>query len=197
MKIAVVGSHSFFSEENLPGIGFEKFATIADCLKSSFDAIFIFTDKQNLAQLPDTAALFVEDTLIEIESSRVNCLKICGWPGFLQKPIWEVIGNPTPMHHAALQTLGKTCIEVPNQVGFVSPRVIAMIINEAFFALDDKVANTVDIDIAMKLGTNYPLGPFEWADQIGHKEVIQLLQKLEVEHTKYAPAKSLLAKFNT
>jgi 3-hydroxybutyryl-CoA dehydrogenase len=196
MKIAVVGSHSFFSEENLPGIGFEKFETIADCLRSSFDAIFVFTDKQNLAQLPETAAIFVDDTLLEMESAKPNCLKTCGWSGFLQKPIWEVIGKPTPMHHTALQKLGKSCIEVPSQVGFVSLRVIAMIINEAFFAIDDNVASPADIDTAMKLGTNYPLGPFEWAEQIGHKNIVELLQKMELEHAKYAPAKSLLAKLN-
>jgi 3-hydroxybutyryl-CoA dehydrogenase len=196
MKIAVVGSHSFFSEENLPGIGFVEFATIADCLKSSFDAIFVFTDKQNLGQLPDSTVVFVDDTVLEIETTKAYYLKICGWSGFLQKPIWEVIGKPTPMHHAALQALGKTCLEVPNQVGFVSPRVIAMIINEAFFAIDDNVASPADIDTAMKLGTNYPLGPFEWAKQIGHKKIIELLQKIEMEHAKYAPAKSLLAKLN-
>jgi 3-hydroxybutyryl-CoA dehydrogenase len=196
MKIAVVGSHSFFSEENLPGIGFEKFDTIADCLESSFDAIFVFTDKQNLGHLPDTTAVFVDDTLLEIESSKANCLKICGWPAFLQKPIWEVIGKPTPKHNIALQTLGKTCIEVPNQVGFVSPRVIAMIINEAFFAIDDNVASPADIDTAMKLGTNYPLGPFEWAEQIGHHKIVELLQKMEIEQAKYAPAKSLMAKLH-
>jgi 3-hydroxybutyryl-CoA dehydrogenase len=47
--------------------------------------------------------------------------------------------------------------------GFVFPRTIVQIINEAYFALEEKVASTEDIDRAMKFGVNYPKGPFEWA----------------------------------
>ena len=47
--------------------------------------------------------------------------------------------------------------------GFIFPRTIVQIINEAFFALEDKVASKEDINRAMKFGVNYPKGPFEWA----------------------------------
>src|ERR1700710_2457559 len=46
-------------------------------------------------------------------------------------------------------------------------RVVAMIINEAYYALDAGVSSKESIDLAMKLGTGYPYGPFEWADRIG------------------------------
>lgn len=48
--------------------------------------------------------------------------------------------------------------------GFIFPRTIVQIINEAYFALDDKVASKEDINRAMKFGVNYPKGPFEWAE---------------------------------
>lgn len=48
--------------------------------------------------------------------------------------------------------------------GFIFPRTIVQIINEAFFALEEKVASKEDINRAMKFGVNYPKGPFEWAE---------------------------------
>jgi 3-hydroxybutyryl-CoA dehydrogenase len=67
---------------------------------------------------------------------------------------------------------------VENRVGMLTPRVICMIINEAFYTLQEGTASKKDIDISMKLGTNYPFGPFEWAEKIGIKNVYQLLQAM-------------------
>jgi 3-hydroxybutyryl-CoA dehydrogenase len=47
--------------------------------------------------------------------------------------------------------------------GFIVPRTIATIVNEAYFALEERIATKTDIDRAMKFGVNYPKGPFEWA----------------------------------
>jgi 3-hydroxybutyryl-CoA dehydrogenase len=47
--------------------------------------------------------------------------------------------------------------------GFIFPRTIVQIINEAYFALEEGVATQGDIDRAMKFGVNYPKGPFQWA----------------------------------
>jgi 3-hydroxybutyryl-CoA dehydrogenase len=47
--------------------------------------------------------------------------------------------------------------------GFIFPRTIVQIINEAHYALEEKVASRKDIDRAMKFGVNYPKGPFEWS----------------------------------
>jgi 3-hydroxybutyryl-CoA dehydrogenase len=60
----------------------------------------------------------------------------------------------------------------------VTPRIIAMIINEAYFTLQERTATRSDIDVSMKLGTNYPFGPFEWATKIGLKNVYNLLNAL-------------------
>jgi 3-hydroxybutyryl-CoA dehydrogenase len=63
-----------------------------------------------------------------------------------------------------------------------------MIINEAFYALSDNVSSKQEIDVAMQLGTNYPFGPFEWADQIGVNNVLKLLDKLTETDRRYTPA---------
>jgi 3-hydroxybutyryl-CoA dehydrogenase len=66
--------------------------------------------------------------------------------------------------------------------------VIASIINEAFFALQENVSTREDIDTAMKLGTNYPYGPFEWAERIGLMRIYGLLDALCRQHGRYLPA---------
>jgi 3-hydroxybutyryl-CoA dehydrogenase len=70
----------------------------------------------------------------------------------------------------------------------LSARVIAMIINEAYFALGEGVSSKQEIDIAMKLGTNYPYGPFEWSERIGLKNIYKLLQKLNSTSSRYTIA---------
>lgn len=67
---------------------------------------------------------------------------------------------------------------VDDRVGLVTPRVICMIINEAYFTIQEKTATREDIDVAMKLGTNYPFGPFEWCERIGIKNVYELLHAM-------------------
>lgn len=57
--------------------------------------------------------------------------------------------------------------------GFIFPRTIVQIINEAFFALEEGVAAKEDINRAMKFGVNYPKGPFEWAE--GKEYIVKAL----------------------
>jgi 3-hydroxybutyryl-CoA dehydrogenase len=61
--------------------------------------------------------------------------------------------------------------------GFIFPRTIVQIINEAYFALEEGVASREDIDRAMKFGVNYPKGPFEWAKN-REKVVVTLINEL-------------------
>ena len=67
-----------------------------------------------------------------------------------------------------------------------------MIINEAWFAYADGVSTQQDIDLAMKLGTNYPYGPFEWGNKIGLNNIINLLLSMSEENSRYAPAPLLI-----
>ena len=71
-----------------------------------------------------------------------------------------------------------------------------MIINEAYFSIEENVNSENEIETAMKLGTNYPKGPFEWAAEIGHSNISELLIKLSQADLKYKPAPALLKKSN-
>jgi 3-hydroxybutyryl-CoA dehydrogenase len=70
----------------------------------------------------------------------------------------------------------------------ITPRIIAMIINEAYFTLEQKVSTKEEIDLAMKLGTGYPLGPFEWSNRIGLTKVYSLLSRLNLMEPRYQPS---------
>jgi 3-hydroxybutyryl-CoA dehydrogenase len=65
-----------------------------------------------------------------------------------------------------------------DQPGMVSARVVCMIVNEAFCTIEDGTATPANIDVAMKLGTNYPHGPVEWGRKIGLRNVCDVLSAL-------------------
>ncbi|HET8860026.1 3-hydroxyacyl-CoA dehydrogenase family protein [Marivirga sp.] len=67
---------------------------------------------------------------------------------------------------------------VEDRVGMVTPRIICMIINEAYYTVQEGTAEREDIDLGMKLGTNYPFGPFEWCEKIGLTKVYELLEAI-------------------
>jgi 3-hydroxybutyryl-CoA dehydrogenase len=76
---------------------------------------------------------------------------------------------------------------------YMFSRALIAILNEAALAFDDGVATRADIDTAMRLGTNYPRGPWEWIDKIGVERCHRLLRALNSSVTdgRFAPAKSL------
>ncbi len=75
-------------------------------------------------------------------------------------------------------TIGKETSIVQDRVGMVLPRILCMLINEAYFALMEDVTNPADIDLAMKLGTNYPQGPIQWSQLIGLNHVVTILDAI-------------------
>jgi 3-hydroxybutyryl-CoA dehydrogenase len=77
---------------------------------------------------------------------------------------------------------------------YIFSRILATIMNEATFLLDEDAASRQDIDIAMKLGTNYPQGPLEWAERVGNACVGNLLSALNaaVSDNRFLPAPPLL-----
>ncbi len=75
-------------------------------------------------------------------------------------------------------SLGKESAVVQDSIGLVMPRILCMLVNEAYFAMMEGVATAADIDTAMKLGTNYPHGPVEWAEKIRLKHVHAVLSAL-------------------
>jgi len=85
--------------------------------------------------------------------------------------------------------LGKTSIRVKESPGFVVNRVLIPMINEAVELLDNGVASAVDIDTAMKLGANHPMGPLELGDLIGLDVCLAIMEVLQSEtgDDKYRP----------
>lgn len=76
------------------------------------------------------------------------------------------------------QTLDQEPVQVADGPGLVRARTICCLINEAASALLEGVASAEDIDKGMKLGTNYPYGPLEWADYFGLDTVLGILTGL-------------------
>lgn len=89
-----------------------------------------------------------------------------------------------------LELLGKKPEVVGDEAGLVFPRILALIINEAAFAYMEGTATAADIDLAMRLGTNYPQGPLAWADEIGLDDVYAVLSGLyrALGEERYRPA---------
>lgn len=118
-------------------------------------------------------------------------IRINAWPGFLKRPVTELAAStPESRTDAAMvmQLLGWRYRFAPDVPGFITATVIAMIINEAWFALEEGVSTREAINTAMRLGTNYPYGPFEWCHNIGAAEVLALLQVLSATDSRYKPA---------
>ena len=63
-----------------------------------------------------------------------------------------------------------------------------MIVNEAYFTFEAQTSTKDEIDIAMRLGTNYPKGPFEWSREIGLKNIFDLLMHLSRSDKRYRPS---------
>lgn len=101
-------------------------------------------------------------------------------PGFINRELMEVslLNNNASGVDTLMNTLGWKYKVVDDRAGMVTPRIICMIINEAFYTLQEGTASIGDIDLAMKLGTNYPHGPFEWAEKIGIRDVYETLDAI-------------------
>lgn len=86
--------------------------------------------------------------------------------------------------------MGQKSALVKDAPGLVFPRILSLIINEAARSLDEGIATAEEIDIALRLGTNYPQGPLRWADEIGLDEVLAVIEGLQEEtgDDRYRPA---------
>jgi 3-hydroxybutyryl-CoA dehydrogenase len=89
----------------------------------------------------------------------------------------EVAGKVESFFHA----LGKQTEWVGDAPGLVLGRIVCQLVNEACFALAEGVGSAADIDVAMRLGYNYPRGPLEWADLIELDHVLATIDALYEE----------------
>jgi 3-hydroxybutyryl-CoA dehydrogenase len=77
------------------------------------------------------------------------------------------------------ENMGKDVVEIRESPGFVTSRINALIGNEAFHMLQEGVASAADIDKALKLGLNHPMGPFEMIDLVGLDVRLSVLRYLQ------------------
>jgi 3-hydroxybutyryl-CoA dehydrogenase len=199
MRIAVSASDEIFTEltENTINMEWVKFKDWASRIEdNSADAYFnldgeVSTITSSILNKPFFVNA-VTDTLQELNASD-NVCRIVAWPGFLQRNTWEIAGSISEKHMEVINKLNKNYIQIADEPGTPSTKIISMIINEGYFALQDNVSTKEEIDSAMKLGTNYPYGPFEWSKKIGLKNIYALLQKLSVADKRYIPSSLLTA----
>jgi 3-hydroxybutyryl-CoA dehydrogenase len=141
----------------------------------------------------DSKLVIINSVIATLSETDPSFVRINGWNGFLEKNIIEAAGKEENRQKAeeAFSLFDKTITWLPDHAGFISARVISMIINEAFLAIHEQVSTKEQVNTAMKLGTNYPLGPFEWAEKIGAGRIRDLLLRLAKDQPKYAPSANL------
>jgi len=89
--------------------------------------------------------------------------------------------------------MGKEVVVIKESPGFITSRINAMIGNEAFYMLQEGIASAADIDKALKLGLNHPMGPFELVDLVGLDTRLSILEYLHKSlGDKYRPAPLLV-----
>ena len=148
-------------------------------------------------------AIFASNTsglsITEIASVTGRPDKVVGVHFFNPAPVMQLVelirGYLTSDHSLAttkalVEKLGKTSIEVKEAPGFAVNRILCPMINEAIFVYGEGVASAEDIDQAMVLGANHPMGPLALADLVGLDTLLAVLDGLhqELGEDKYRPA---------
>lgn len=146
-----------------------------------------FNSNENVFASITHKPVIVSEVLLTLDQLPSNYSRINGWNTFLEKEKIELVTNNETQAAEVLQQLGYQYILVPDIIGMIAARNIAMIINEAYFGLEDNISTKEQIDTAMKLGTNYPFGPFEWAEKIGLENIKKLLLQLSKTDERYVP----------
>ncbi|MGP6145932.1 3-hydroxybutyryl-CoA dehydrogenase [Jeotgalibaca sp. A122] len=156
-----------------------------------------------------------EDTILASNTSSISITSIGAATSRPEKVVGLHFFNPVPVMKLievnmglltseetleAMRTVGeklnKTVVVVKDSAGFVVNRILIPMINEAIFVLSEGISSAEEIDEAMKLGANHPMGPIALADYIGLDVVLAVMNTLytEFKDTKYRPA-PLLAKY--
>ncbi len=161
--------------------------------------------KQIFQELDEICA---PDTILATNTSSLSITEVAASTGRPDKVIGMHFFNPAPVMKlveiikgittsdetfdkvkALTEELGKTPVEVAEAPGFVVNRILVPMINEAVGILAEGVASAADIDEAMKLGANHPMGPLALGDLIGLDVCLAVMEVLQEEFgdSKYRP----------
>jgi 3-hydroxybutyryl-CoA dehydrogenase len=163
---------------------------------------------QQIEQLAPAAAIIASNTsalsITEMAGSLKNPARVAGMHFFnpvhrmkLIEIVQALESAPATLEaiEAVSRAMGKETVLVRESPGFITTRVNASIGNEAFFMLMEGVASARDIDKALKLGLNHPMGPFELVDLVGLDTRLSILEYLHRSMgEKYRPC-PLLAQY--
>jgi 3-hydroxybutyryl-CoA dehydrogenase len=160
-------------------------------------------------------AVLKEEAIIATNTSSISITRLAQATTRPHKFIGMHFMNPVPLmklveiirgHHTNAETveiitsvvhrMGKVPTLAADFPGFITNRVLAPMINEAFFALMEGVAKAEDIDTSMKLGCNFPMGPLTLADFIGLDTCLAIMEVMHkgLGEDKYRPC-PLLRKY--
>ncbi len=196
MRIGIIGELTRFDElkqtlpENAELIYGERF--LVDSLEE-FDIVIDLNFDENLSlldaylEVPHKVLFLLSSASIELLKLKtelplsnnifgMNCL-----PTFINRKVKEISYHnvmQVGMINSIAQKLNWEIAPVKDRVGMVTPRILFMIINEAYYTLQEGTASKEDINTAMKLGTNYPYGPFEWCEKLGVNTVVKMLRNI-------------------
>jgi 3-hydroxybutyryl-CoA dehydrogenase len=207
MKILVIGSEQSFEEvKNKWSDQFDlvhSFNFHESIMTIEYNYIFDFVIDEEpeiieqYAQMKN-AIIFINTvkiTLAELRFTYGNWTNriygFNGLPTFFNRPVLEISSFNNQFNDSISSELNTEIVLVDDRIGLVTPRIVLMIINEAFFTVQEGTASKEDIDLGMKLGTNYPFGPFEWCTKIGLQNVFETLEAIfddtKDERYKIAP----------
>ena len=138
-------------------------------------------------------------SITEIASATNRPHKVLGVHFFNPAPVMQLVelirgyltsDDTLATTRAFVEKLGKTAIEVKEAPGFAVNRILCPMINEAIFVYSEGIASAEDVDQAMVLGANHPMGPLALADLVGLDTLLAVLDGLhqELGEDKYRPA---------
>ncbi len=150
------------------------------------ESLSFYEQKPELAVFLNSVFTTFSEMMLYTDPLRNELFGFNGLPTFFDRPLLECTmpkGAKKESLNALMHSLDWEAEVVADRVAMATPRIICMIINEAFYTVQEGTASREDIDLGMKLGTNYPYGPFEWAEKIGVDNVYEVL------HTIYEDTK--------
>ena len=176
----------------------EAVPEIMDIKKSVFSKLAPFVRKDTIVAT-NTSGLNISEMAVLLE----NPSRVLGVHFFNPVPVMKLVevirANSTDetvfqTAYEWIRKIGKDPVEVSEHPGFVVNRILIPMINEAAWTLADGVASASDIDKAMKLGANHPIGPLALADMIGIDVCLAIMENLQAQlpaGKKYEPAPAL------
>lgn len=202
MNILIIGEHRHLEECSAKFSShtfyLEEFHREAERYLDTYEVVFdflladepeeigIYANHQTTVMVNTAKISLAELQFLSGNKSKSTFLGFNGLPTFINLPLLEAaVVKPADevLLKALCEKLNTPYLLVDDRVGMVTPRIVAMIINEAYYTVQEGTATREAINMAMKLGTNYPYGPFEWCERIGIRYIYELLEAL-YEDTK-------------